>query len=279
MKHIFVNLKRFDVPRGLGGVNSVFPPREYGSGIIEEVKRILRLQQDTEYVFFFPESDLIPALIKADNTKLRIGCQGVYIEDVCPGGNFGAFTTHRVASSMVSLGVNDTIIGHIEERNNLRRLFSLCGNNDPSLIDKELNREVIKAQERNMRVLFCVGEREDEIDFWQETIKRQLSEGLNGAAMSNVVIAYEPVWSIGPGKTPAGKDHIKKVACLIKDITKGADVVYGGGLKTDNATMLSSIDEISGGLIALTRFTGEIGFYAEDFKQIVDLYLGGKNES
>ena len=89
-----------------------------------------------------------------------------------------------------------------------------------------------------------------------------------------VVIGYEPVWSIGPGKTPAGKEYITKIARFVKEQTHGLDVVYGGGIKTDNAAMLASIDEIDGGLIALTRFTGEIGFYPEEYLEIIRTYLG-----
>ena len=87
------------------------------------------------------------------------------------------------------------------------------------------------------------------------------------------MIAYEPVWSIGPGKVPADKDYITKIARFVKEKTDGMDVVYGGGLKTDNAGMLASISEIDGGLIALTRFQGEIGFYPEEYLEIIRLYL------
>ena len=76
------------------------------------------------------------------------------------------------------------------------------------------------------------------------------------------------------GKTPADKPYITKVARFIKEVTGGADVVYGGGLKLENAEMLASIEEIDGGLIALTRFEGEIGFYPEDYIGIVQTYLG-----
>ena len=89
-----------------------------------------------------------------------------------------------------------------------------------------------------------------------------------------MVVAYEPVWSIGPGKTPAGKDYITKIARFVKARTGGMDVVYGGGLKADNAAMLASIEEIDGGLIALTRFTGEIGFYPQEYLEIIRLYIG-----
>jgi len=82
------------------------------------------------------------------------------------------------------------------------------------------------------------------------------------------------VWSIGPGETPAGKDYITKIARFVKERTSGMDVVYGGGLKADNAEMLASIEEIDGGLIALTRFQGEIGFYPEEYLEIIRLYLG-----
>ena len=83
-----------------------------------------------------------------------------------------------------------------------------------------------------------------------------------------------PIWSIGPGKTPADKPYIEKIARFVKERTGGLDVVYGGGLKADNAAMLASIADIDGGLIALTRFSGEIGFYPEEYLEIIRLYLG-----
>ena len=89
-----------------------------------------------------------------------------------------------------------------------------------------------------------------------------------------MVIAYEPIWSIGPGKAPADKPYITKIARFVKQRTGGLDVVYGGGLKQDNAAMLASIDEIDGGLIALTRFSGEIGFYPDEYLDIIRRYLG-----
>ena len=125
-----------------------------------------------------------------------------------------------------------------------------------------------------MNVLYCIGEKDTELDRWQEVLLEQLETGLDGVDKSKVVIGYEPVWSIGPGKTPAGKDYIIKVARFIKEVTGGIDVVYGGGLKKDNADMLASIDEIDGGLIALTRFSGEIGFYPDEYLEIIGIYLG-----
>ena len=100
------------------------------------------------------------------------------------------------------------------------------------------------------------GENADEQPRWQEVLKEQLTVGLEGVDKSKVTIAYEPVWAIGPGKIPPDADYIRKIASYVKEVTDGMDVVYGGGLKTDNAKMLASVKEIDGGLIALTRFSG-----------------------
>ena len=273
MKHIFVNFKRFDVPSEMGGVNRIAPISDYSSTIVNAVKSELADYGDVEFVQYYPEAQIKDAIKSAEGSVLRIGCQGVYRSDVSVGGNFGAFTTSRPASAMAAFGVKDTIIGHCEERRDLAEILSMGGCTDSSIVNKILNKEVLQAQSRGMNVLYCVGEKDTELDQWEEVISQQLRIGLEGADLSKVVIAYEPIWSIGPGKTPAGKEYIQKVARLIKSVLGDVDVVYGGGLKKDNAKMLSTIDEISGGLIALTQFSGEIGFYPEQYLEIIRLYL------
>jgi triosephosphate isomerase len=143
-------------------------------------------------------------------------------------------------------------------------------------VNRILNREVLAAQRAGLSVLYCVGEKAREQQQWQEVLGEQLRLGLAEADRGRVVIAYEPIWSIGPGKTPAGADHIGKIARFVKEQTGGLEVVYGGGLKKDNARLLASIPEIQGGLIALTRFAGEIGFYPGEYLDIVREYLGGR---
>ena len=144
---------------------------------------------------------------------------------------------------------------------------------DTNAVNRILNRKVKNAIARGMKVLYCIGETGKEPENWQEVLEKQLEIGIQGVAPSRIVIAYEPVWSIGPGKTPAGKDYISMVAKFVKEKTNGMDVVYGGGLKQDNAGMLASIDEIDGGLIALTRFQGEIGFYPDEYLDIIEQYM------
>ena len=277
MKHIFLNLKRFDVPVALGGVNRIAPMTAWGSYIVSNTQEALKKYDpsEVEFVQYLPEAHLLNAVeARHENSPVQIGCQSVYRMNTAVGGNFGAFTSNRPVSAMKAMGVNYTIIGHCEERNDKVGILAEAGVTDTKAVNRILNREIRLAVENGMKVLYCIGENDTELDRWDEVLREQLEIGLAGADKSQVVIGYEPIWSIGPGKTPAGKEYIQKVARFIKEVTGGIPVVYGGGLKVDNAKMLASIDEIDGGLIALTRFQGEIGFYPEEYIEIIRTYLG-----
>lgn len=277
MKHLYLNLKRFDVPPEFGGVNRIAPIQEWGKYIISGTQESLGRYSplEAEFVDFFPEAHILSALAaRSPQSRVRVGCQGVYRMDTAPGGNFGAFTTNRPAGAMRAMGVDSTIIGHCEERADKAGILAEAGAADTAAVNRLLNQEVRRAAESGMRVLYCIGEKSEEQSRWQEVLREQLKVGLAGVDTSAVVIGYEPVWSIGPGKTPADKPYITKIARFIKEETGGLDVVYGGGLKEDNAEMLASIDEIDGGLIALTRFGGNIGFYPDEYLKIVSAYLG-----
>lgn len=276
MKHIYLNLKRFDVPVEMGGVNRIAVVKDWASYIIKSTQDELN-QYDAdkvEFGMFFPETHLLGALAsKNKDSKVKIGCQGVYREDVAVGGNFGAFTTNRPAAAMASLGCETVIIGHCEERNDKAGILAEAGVTDTGAINRILNQEIKCAINRGMTVLYCIGEKSEEQERWMEVLGQQLELGLKDVDTSKVVIAYEPIWSIGPGKTPADKEYITKIARFVKEKTGGMDVVYGGGLKQENAAMLASIEEIDGGLIALTRFQGEIGYYPEEYIEIIKLYM------
>ncbi len=276
MKHIYLNLKRFDVPAELGGVNRIADMKDWGKYIVENTQEELKKYspEEVEFAMFFPEIHLFSACgAKTENSPVQIGCQGVFRDDVAPGKNFGAFTTGRPAAAMKAAGCETVIIGHCEERNNLVGILAEAGVTDTKAVNTILNKEIKCAVNRGMKVLYCIGEKSEELEQWQEVLGEQLELGLKDVDKSMVTIAYEPVWSIGPGKTPAGKEYITKIAKFVKEKTDGMDIVYGGGLKQDNAAMLASIPEIDGGLIALTRFQGEIGYYPEEYLEIISLYM------
>lgn len=277
MKHIFLNLKRFDVPAALGGVNRIAPLNEWGTYIVKNTQEALKKYDpsEVEFVQYFPEAHLLNAVAaRCENSPVQVGCQSVYRMNTAVGGNFGAFTTNRPVSIMKAMDVNYTIIGHCEERNDKMGILAEAGVVDTKAVNRILNQEIKLAVANGMKVLYCIGEKDTELENWDEVLREQLEIGLAGVDKSKVVIGYEPIWSIGPGKTPAGKDYITKIARFVKEVTGGIDVVYGGGLKVDNAEMLASIPEIDGGLIALTRFQGQIGFYPDEYLEIIRTYLG-----
>lgn len=274
MNYIYTNLKRFDVPTELGGVNALAPVEQWGGLIVEQVQNELaEYANKARFTFFFPEAHILSAAAKKKGDLLRIGCQGVFRDDVQPGGNFGAFTTGRPAAAAKALGCSSVLVGHCEERRDKAGILAEAGVTDSAAINRLLRRELQAAQARELDTLYCIGETAEERKSWQDVLKAQLDDGLKDVNREHLVIAYEPVWAIGPGKTPPGREEIQQIARYIKDVTGGLPLVYGGGLKADNAAMLASIPEIDGGLIALTRFSGSIGFYPEEYLEIVRLYL------
>lgn len=276
MKHIYLNLKRFDVPAEYGGVNRICGSREWAAHIMCSIQEELKKYDPSqvEFSIYFPEEHLLSAAAaKIPDSHVRLGCQGVYREDVTPGGSFGALTTSRPAAAMAAAGCVTAIIGHCEERNDKAGILAEAGVTDPDAINRILNREIRCAVNRGLDVLYCIGENSDETERWQEVLGAQLEIGLKDVDPSKVVIAYEPVWSIGPGRTPADREYIEKAARFVKRKTNGMELVYGGGLKPENAVMLKSIEEIDGGLVALTRFQGEIGFYPEEYLEIIRIYM------
>ena len=308
MNRFFVNLKRFDVPRAKGGVCPVDNPYEWVESVITAAATMqITDPKEMEIVFCIPEGLIgaaIGALAKTDDSagyQTAIGCQGVHWLDINKGENFGAFSTFLPAKAAVNLGCSWSMVGHSEER---RAKLQLLSRFNPAVeSDSELNKEALRTVDRviseevscaaanGLNILFCVGETETQKGSGSESeqqertrnvLNEQISDGINAfkdmESRPELVIGYEPIWAIGPGKTPPGPDYISFVSEFIKDTCRDdhgiePDVVYGGGLKEENAAAIAGVKSIDGGLIALTRFTGEIGYYPEDFKKIVSTYL------
>jgi triosephosphate isomerase len=309
MAEIFVNLKRFDVPKSMGGICPVEDPQLWIESLIDESVRLDLGQLDNVNItYLLPEALILCALNRlkshsAQATKtINIGCQGVFREDVVKEGNFGAFTTNLPATAAKNLGCIWVIIGHSEER---KDKFGLLEKFEPSVtsdakmmkhandtLNAIINEEVICAFKAGLNVLLCVGETAEERGegtFKEQqsrieaVLKSQLEISLKGVndyyPDKKLVIGYEPRWAIGPGKTPPGAEYIGFVSSYIKSTCKKLFVieplvVYGGGLKEENATVIAGIETIDGGLVALTRFTGDIGFEPEGLKKIIEKYLG-----
>lgn len=314
MERIFVNLKRFEVPIERGGVCPSPSPREWINSVIRQCVELGYGDNEVvRLVFFLPEAlivttkKLLNSFPPEKRSTLEIGCQGVFREDIRPGGNFGAFTTNLPATAAANLGCTWAIIGHSEERNDkmgvLREFAPEIDDNSDlaakalAAIDRLMNQEVLRALEAGLNVLICVGETAAERgngDFASKqrcietVLRRQVLTGLEGVqhllGETQIVIGYEPIWAIGPGKVPPGKEYVQYVTQTIKAIVREnmsleVPVVYGGGLKKENAGMLGSIAMLDGGLVALTRFTGQIGFDPQELDEIIQAYLGSRGDS
>ena len=117
MKHIYLNLKRFDIPKEEGGVNSIAPINGWGSYIVEHTKDALAAysEEEAEFIMYLPEAHLLPAVeALKGSSRIAIGAQGIHREDVSSGGNFGAFTSNRTGKAVKALGCASVLIGMLK---------------------------------------------------------------------------------------------------------------------------------------------------------------------
>ncbi|NLJ79976.1 MAG: triosephosphate isomerase, partial [Firmicutes bacterium] len=262
MCDIFVNLKRFEVPRKFGGVCPENDPILWIKNVIHSCRQLgLAKRNDIRLVFFVPEGLIYAAASSADGAFL-IGSQGVFRENISPSGNFGAFTTNLPAVAAKNLGCTWSIIGHSEERQDKFGIMSAfapeiaenprIASKAQSAVNSLINQEVLQALQSGLNVLLCIGETAEERGVGplteqkkriKKVLRTQLVEGLRGVSKylpaREIVIGYEPIWAIGPGKTPPDRDYISFVAKLIKDLVYAEfripiNVVYGGGLRKEN---------------------------------------------
>ena len=168
------------------------------------------------------------------------------------------------ADMLLNLGVQYVIIGHSERREYYAET------------DETVNLKVLKALEKGLTPIVCVGEKleERENGVTAEVVRKQTKLALKGVAegdVAKVVVAYEPIWAIGTGKTATSddaNDTIKEIRAAIKEVFgNAADEVriqYGGSMNPKNATELMAMSDIDGGLI------GGASLKAEDFSKVVN---------
>lgn len=221
----------------------------------EILQRTSRLR--TVDVAVFPPFPLIPAVLRVlDGSPIGVGGQDVSAESE------GAFTGEVSATMLTSLGCGTVLVGHSE-----RREYHLE-------TDELVGRKVGRALEAGLVPIVCVGEKLGERDAGETfaRVERQVSVGLGGltaAQMDRVVIAYEPVWAIGTGRTatPAQAEEVHEFIRNLLAGRFGAEVaaatriLYGGSVKPGNARELLSQKDVDGALVGGASLSGE-GFAA-----------------
>jgi len=229
--------------------------------LINELKQISTNDVDIKIAPSF--TNLNKAVSLLDASKIEVIAQNVYPEER------GAFTGEISIEMLKSVGVYSIIIGHSERRKYFNENDSILSKKAKMAIDNSLN------------IIFCVGEELSEREKGNhfELIKNQIINGLFGLykdQIKNVVVAYEPVWAIGTGKT-AENYQIQEMHEFIRklfndkygsDISQQIRILYGGSVKPNNAEEIFSLNDVDGGLI------GGASLNFSDFNAIVQAANG-----
>ena len=217
-----------------------------------------------EVVIRTPYTDLVTTVAKTKGTNIHLGAENVHFE------KSGAYTGEISADMLVDLGVEYVIVGHSERR----QYFAET--------DQTVNKRALAALNAGLKAIICVGEslQQREEGVTEELVRMQTKIALRDVTpeqMANVVIAYEPVWAIGTGKT-ATAEQANEVCALIRstlaslygaEVAEATTIQYGGSMNAKNAEELLAQPDVDGGLI------GGASLKAPDFATIVAAATNG----
>ena len=225
---------------------------------ISELEPLIK-DTENEVVLCVPYTDLFYALLTAQNTNIKIGAQNMHWEET------GAYTGEVSGKMLKAIGVEYVIIGHSERR----QYFAET--------DETVNKKIKSAFNYGLKPIVCVGEtlEQREEGKAKEIVTAQIEkdlEGLTDEQVANTIIAYEPIWAIGTGKTATSDDANEMTKTIREKISNiyGQNVAdrviiqYGGSVKSSNAKELFSMSDIDGGLV------GGASLKVEEFSKIVN---------
>ena len=227
---------------------------------INYIEELASLVKDTpnEVILCVPYTDLFYALLTAQNTNIKIGAQNMHFEEK------GAYTGEISGKMLKAIGVEYVIIGHSERRQYFNET------------DETVNKKIKAAFQNELKPIVCVGETlaQREEGKTEEIITKQTQlalEGLTKEQVQNTILAYEPIWAIGTGKTATKEDANHSIVAIRNKIAQiygqmVADRViiqYGGSVKSTNAKELFEMSDIDGGLV------GGASLKADEFSKIV----------
>ena len=230
--------------------------------LIAEINSLVGQQTQVQVCICPPFTSLQKSSGLVEQTEVLLGAQNMSAEPS------GAFTGEISAEMLRDLYVNFVILGHSERR-------QYFGETNESI-----NLKVLAAVQNNLKPIYCIGEtlEERESDKTLEVVKTQVQDGLANFPLSeveNLVLAYEPVWAIGTGKT-ATDEMAQEVHAYVRGLLvdlfgdaagSGVRILYGGSMKPENASGLLSQPDVDGGLI------GGASLNAKSFCAIVDSAL------
>ena len=214
---------------------------------------------NSEVIVCVPFTDLFYTLLAAQGTNIHVGAQNMHWKES------GAYTGEVSADMLKCINTEYVIIGHSERRQYFNET------------DETVNKKIKAAFENGLKPIVCVGEtleqRENGTTIDVITTQTKLAlDGLTEEQVANTIIAYEPIWAIGTGKTATSQDaenSIKAIRNKIEEIygqnvSERVIIQYGGSMKPNNAKELLEMSDIDGGLI------GGASLKAKDFASIVN---------
>ena len=221
--------------------------------LIDELKPLVA-NDDVDIVFCVPAIDIVPAVEATKDTNINIGAENLYFEES------GAYTGEIAPNMLTDAGVKYVIIGHSERREYFAET------------DETVNKKVLKAIEHGITPIICCGEtleqREQGITIdWVRMQIKIAYQNVSADDAKDTVIAYEPIWAIGTGKT-ATSDQAEEVCAAIReciaeiydDATADAiRIQYGGSMNADNAAELLAKPNIDGGLVGGASLKADFG--------------------
>lgn len=221
--------------------------------LVNELKPLVA-NDEADVVFCVPAIDIIPVMDAVKGTNIQVGAENMYFEES------GAFTGEISPSMLTDVGVKYVIIGHSERREYFAET------------DETVNKKVLKAFEHDLTPIVCCGEtltqREQgiTIDWIRQQIKVAFLS-VTAEQAKKAVIAYEPIWAIGTGKT-ATSDQAEEVCKAIRDCIREIyddttaeeiRIQYGGSVNAGNAAELFAKPDIDGGLVGGASLKADFG--------------------
>ncbi|WP_454053297.1 triose-phosphate isomerase [Clostridium sp. Marseille-Q7071] len=228
------------------------------TALVEELKPLVK--GATCDVVVCPTSICLPAVVEAvKGTNIKVGAQNMHFEES------GAFTGEISPIMLKDLGVEYVIIGHSERRQYFNET------------DETVNKKLKSAFNHGLVPILCIGEslEEREANITEEILAKQVKLDLNGITSENVkemIIAYEPIWAIGTGKTATADDANETIGFIRKvieklygsEVSEAVRIQYGGSVKPSTIKEQMGKEHIDGGLI------GGASLKAQDFSAIVN---------
>ena len=204
---------------------------------LDSVIKFSKNNKNTKFrIIYCPPNILIRPLSKRlKKTNLEVGAQNCHEDE-----NYGAFTGHVNSKMLKNVGAKYVILGHSENRQS-------------GETDKLINLKIKSAIKSKLKVIFCIGETlsEKRKKRTNKVLAKQITNGLKSIKdTSNIIIAYEPVWSIGTGLIPKSDDLLNSISFIKnKFLKKTPKVLYGGSVNAKNIAQLKDISVIDGFLI------------------------------